>query len=106
MFSTSVRGGKLFAAYQKVRELKTRIAKLASQKLKISLQKVTEISTTNMNIQPSKKYGLAPEEVEGKTLRSESLEQHTICIDYKKCISLIWNKIDTIRKNTIKNEKN
>ena len=42
-----------------------------------------------MNIQPSKKYGLAPEEVEGKTLRSQSLEQHTICIDYKKCISLI-----------------
>ena len=35
MFSTSIRGGKAFAAEQKIRELKTRIAKLASQKLKI-----------------------------------------------------------------------
>ena len=29
MFSTSLRGGKAFAAEQKIRELKTRIAKLA-----------------------------------------------------------------------------
>ena len=36
MFSTSLRGGKTFAAEQKIRELKTRISKLASQKLKIS----------------------------------------------------------------------
>ena len=33
MFSTSLRGGKVFAAEQKIRELKTRIAKLHSQKL-------------------------------------------------------------------------
>ena len=39
MFSTSIRGGKAFAAEQKIRELKTRIAKLASQKLKISPKK-------------------------------------------------------------------
>ena len=36
MFSTSLRGGKAFAAEQKSRELKTRIAKLQSQKLKIT----------------------------------------------------------------------
>ena len=36
MFSTSIRGGKVFAAEQKIRELKTRIAKLHSQKLKMS----------------------------------------------------------------------
>ena len=36
MFSTSIRGGKAFAAEQKIRELKTRIAKLHSQKLKMS----------------------------------------------------------------------
>ena len=39
MFSTSLRGGKAFAAEQKIRELKTRIAKLKSQKLKISPKK-------------------------------------------------------------------
>ena len=36
MFSTSLRSGKAFAAEQKIRELKTRISKLNSQKLKIS----------------------------------------------------------------------
>ena len=39
MFSTSLRGGKASAAEQKIRELKTRIAKLFSQKLKISPRK-------------------------------------------------------------------
>ena len=36
MFSTSLRSGKAFAAEQKIRELKTRISKLNSQKLKMS----------------------------------------------------------------------
>ena len=39
MFATSTRGGKAFAAEQKIRELKTRISKLNAQKLKIPLQK-------------------------------------------------------------------
>ena len=39
MFSTSLRGGKSFAAEQKIRELKTRISKLKSQKLKITPKK-------------------------------------------------------------------
>ena len=57
MFSTSLRGGKVFAAEQKIRELKTRIAKLHSQKLKISPQIIIEMLTVNMNILPGKKYG-------------------------------------------------
>ena len=36
MFTTSVRGGKAFAAEQKFRELKSRTLKLNAQKLKIS----------------------------------------------------------------------
>ena len=39
MFTTSLRGGKAFAAEQKIRELKTRISKLNAQKLKISPKK-------------------------------------------------------------------
>ena len=70
MFSISVIIGKAFAAEQKIRELKTRISKLNSQKLKISPKKI-EISTANMNIHPSKKYGFSPEEVESRALRSE-----------------------------------
>ena len=71
MFSTFLRGGKAFAAEQKIRELKTRIAKLFSQKLKMSPRKIIEMSTANMNIRPSKKYGFSPEEVEKRSLESE-----------------------------------
>ena len=39
MFSASLRGGKAFTAEQKIRELKTRISKLKSQKLKITPKK-------------------------------------------------------------------
>ena len=36
MFTTSLRGGKAFAAEQKIRELKTRIPKLKGEKLKFN----------------------------------------------------------------------
>ena len=71
MFSTSLRGGKAFVAEQKIKELKTRISKLNGKKLKISPKKIIEISTQNMNIQPSKKYGFSPKEVESRALKSE-----------------------------------
>ena len=71
MFSNPLRGGKAFAAEQKIRELKTRIAKLNSQKLKISPRRIIEMSTENMNIQPSKKCGFSPEEVGKKALKNE-----------------------------------
>ena len=57
MFTASVRGGKAFAAEQKIRELKTRIAKLNVQKLKISPAKIIERSTLNVNLMKSSKYG-------------------------------------------------
>ena len=71
MFTTSLRGGKAFAAEQKIRELKTRIAKLKGQKLKLTPKKIIEISTANMNIKPSKKYGFSPDPIEDKALNSE-----------------------------------
>ena len=64
MFTSGVRGRKAFAAEQKIRELKTRIAKINVQKLKISPTKIIEMSTANINLRPSKKYGLAPEQIE------------------------------------------
>ena len=36
MFTTSLRGGKAFAAEQKIKELKARISKLRSEKLKLT----------------------------------------------------------------------
>ena len=67
MFSTSLRGGKAFAAEQKIREL----TKLKSQKLKISHKKIIEILTANMNIRLSAKYGFSPKELEKRALESE-----------------------------------
>ena len=71
LFTSSVRGGKTFAAEQKIRELKTRISKLNAQKLKISPTKIIQISTMNMNLMKSLKYGLSPEKIERQSLTSE-----------------------------------
>ena len=71
LFTSSVRGGKTFAAEQKIRELKTRISKLNAQKLKISPTKIMQISTMNMNLMKSLKYGLSPEKIEIQSLTSE-----------------------------------
>ena len=64
MLTSAVKGGKGFAAEQKIGELKTRITKINVQNLKISPTKTIETSTANMNLRPSKKYGIAPKEVE------------------------------------------
>ena len=74
MFSTSHRGGKAFAAEQKIRELKTRIAKLHGQKLKMSPPKIIKISVVNVNILPSKKYKFSPEDVEKRSIESEKFK--------------------------------
>ena len=71
MFTTSIRGGKAFAAEQKIRELKTRAAKLYIQKLKISPTKIMLKSAANMNNALSKKCGLSPEEIETTSLSEE-----------------------------------
>ena len=39
--------------------------------MEISPRKIIEMSTTNMNIRPSKKYGFSREEVEKRALESE-----------------------------------
>ena len=71
MFNSSIRGGKAFDAEQKIRELKTRIAKINAQKLKISPAKIIERTTLNMNLIKSTKYGLYPEEIERRSLSGE-----------------------------------
>ena len=71
MFTTSACSGKAFAAEQKIRELKSRMAKLNAQKLKISPTKKISSSTSNMNSVQSEKYGLSPDEIEKKSSSSE-----------------------------------
>ena len=66
-----IRGGKAFAAEQKIRELKTRIAKLNAEKLQISPTKIIQNSALNMNLKKSVKYGLSPEDIERRSLTGE-----------------------------------
>ena len=70
MFTSSVRGGKAFAAEQKIRELKTRVSKLNAQKLKISPAKIVQNSTLITNLIKSVKYGLSPKEIKKRSLTS------------------------------------
>ena len=51
MFTSSVRGGKAFAAEQKIRQLKTRILKLNAEKLKINPTKIVQNSALSIRLQ-------------------------------------------------------
>ena len=71
MFTNSVRGGKAFAAKQKIRELKTRVSKLNAQKLKIPPTNIIFNLANNMNNVQSEKYGFNPEEIGKNSLSIE-----------------------------------
>ena len=64
MFSTAVRSGKAFAAEQKIRGLKSRVAKLNALKMKVTPTKIILSSVENMNNVVSKKYGISPNDIE------------------------------------------
>ena len=75
MFSSRLRGGKAFAAEQKIRELKKVIFKTKNayklSKKKINSKKIMEKSVQNLNNTNSEKYGTPPEIIEQKTLENE-----------------------------------
>ena len=75
MFMTSIRGGKAFATEKKIRELKSRTAKLSAisdkNKAKIPPTTIIRQSAENINNVKSKKYGISPNDVEKKSLSSE-----------------------------------
>ena len=72
MFSSRIRGGKAFAAEQKIRELKKILSKTKNvykmSKKKINLKKIIEKAIENMNKTNSEKYGLPPEVIENRIL--------------------------------------
>ena len=79
MFSTRLRGGKAFAAEQKIRELKKVIFKTKKAynltKKKINSKKIIEQSVKNLNKINSEKYGLPPEVIEKKTLENDVFKE-------------------------------
>ena len=74
-FRYSVRGGKTFAAEQKIRELKKRIFRFKSlnkkNKIRAKSNEIIRKVVNNMNKTPSEKYGIKPETVERESLLSE-----------------------------------
>ena len=79
MFSTRLRGGKAFAAEQKIRELKKVIFKTKRtyklQKKKINSKQIIMKAVENLNKINSKKYGLPPDIIEKKSLESEYFKE-------------------------------
>ena len=74
MFHSKVRGGKAFAAEQKVRELKKILLKskrfVKSRGERITPNQLIKKAVENMNETASTKYGVSPESVENKTTDS------------------------------------
>ena len=79
MFSSNIRGGKAFAAEQKIRELKKVIFKTKRtyklQKKKINSKQIVEKAVENLNKTNSEKYGVAPETIEKKTLENDIFKE-------------------------------
>ena len=112
IFTASVRGGKAFAAEQKIRELKTRMSKLKAETLKISPTKIILKLAINMNNVPSEKYEIIPEEIEKKSFSYERFRTifNMHQIEKTKLIHDRLNRHDKrkkrkLRKNLSINEK-
>ena len=79
MFSTKLRGGKAFAAEQKIREFKKLLLKMktlfkkSSKRLKPN--EVIKKVTTNLNKTKTEKYQMEPEEVEKKALSDDDFRE-------------------------------
>ena len=72
MFSSKTRGGKAFAAKQKIREFKTLFKSKqlhkATKSKRLDSKKLIRNAVQNMNNTNSQKYGYPPKTVEKKSL--------------------------------------
>ena len=87
MFTTSLRGGKAFAAEQKIKELKSRISKLRAisnkQKAKIPAVTIIKQSAENMNNIKKEKYGISPNVIKEKFLSRKKKLRNSLEISEK-----------------------
>ena len=80
MFSTKVRGGKAFAAEQKIREFKKLLFKSkkhhkGTKTSRVDPRKLIRNAIQNMNNTNSQKYGQPHEKIEEKSLESEKFRE-------------------------------
>ena len=103
MFSTVVRGGKAFAAEQKLRELKKITFRLKAMRKRLSKKskpyQIIRKSFDNMNSLPSTKYKQTPNEIEKNSLNSEASKERFNFLRLKKV------RQEKINKKTYKRKK-
>ena len=79
MFSTKLRGGKAFAAEQKIREFKKMLLKVKDlykkNKKQIKPNEIFKKVTTNINKTKTQKYEIEPEEVEKNALFDDNYRE-------------------------------
>ena len=112
MFHTKVRGGKAFAAEQKVREFKKillRSKRLEKQRGKrIKPNDLIRKAAQNMNETISTKYQLAPENIEKRSLDPNDGEYFQEIYDFMRLENLKIIKQETINiiKNSMEEKQN
>ena len=107
MFSTRVRGGKAFAAEQKIREFKKLLLKTKNlykkEKKKLKPNEIIKKVTTNMNKTKTVKYDVEPEEIEKRSLDDDKFREK---YDFYKFSKVGKHHARQLRYNKTKDEKN
>ena len=110
MFTISLKGGKAFAAEQKIRELKSRISKLTAisdkQKAKIPSVTIIKQSAENMNNPKREKYGISPNVIEEILCPEKDLGHYLILKGWNHRNMYQIDLINMIEKNMLTKRKN
>ena len=106
MFSTRVRGGKAFAAEQKIREFKKLLVKVKTlykkTKIKFKPNELIKKATMNMNKTKTAKYQIEPEYVERKSLEDDNFREKF----YFYRIEKVSKNNERIKRYMIKKDEN
>ena len=106
MFSTRVRGGKAFAAEQKIREIKKLLVKVKAlyerNITKLKPNKIIRKATANMNKTKTAKYQIEPENVEKKSLEDDNFREK---FDFYR-IEKVGKQNKRIKRYMTKKDKN
>ena len=109
LYHSKLRGGKAFAAEQKIREFKKTLLKTKRFKKRngerLRPNEAINKAVENINNNPSKKYNVAPEALENSILKSENGEFNREMYDFQR-IKAIDNNIYRLKKYDQKKNKN
>ena len=109
LFHSRLRGGKAFAAEQKVREFKKILLKtkrfIKRNGDRLRPNEAIKKAVENMNETTSRKYGVAPEAIENKIIASEDGEFNKEMFDFQR-IKAVDGNINRLKKYNNKKNKN